>query len=83
MVLTLNEKIGQLFFIGLLGTEINAETRQFLKDISPAEFVFLQGTFEMLNKPGSYLRKYMRFYRLNRCLVLIRKVDWSTVCAVS
>ncbi len=35
MVLTLNEKIGQLFFIGLLGTEINAEIRQFLKDISP------------------------------------------------
>jgi len=35
MVLSIEEKIGQLFFIGLSGIEIDDETRQLLKDISP------------------------------------------------
>lgn len=34
-LLTLNQKIGQLFFIGLPGTEIDAKTGDLLKKISP------------------------------------------------
>ncbi len=35
LALPIEEKVGQLFFIGIPDLEINADTRDFLKDISP------------------------------------------------
>ncbi len=35
MALSIEQKIGQLFFIGLTGFEFNAETHQFLNDVLP------------------------------------------------
>ena len=33
--LSIEQKIGQLFFIGLPGTEVDAETRRLLDEVSP------------------------------------------------
>ncbi len=35
MSLSIKEKIGQLFFIGLSGVEINVEIQQLLQDVLP------------------------------------------------
>ena len=35
LTLPIDQKVGQLFFIGIPDTEINADTKDFLKDIAP------------------------------------------------
>ena len=52
--LTLNQKIGQLFFIGLPGTEIDANTNDLLEKISPGGICLFSRNIKRQDKPANY-----------------------------
>jgi hypothetical protein len=66
LALPIEKKIGQLFFIGLPDTKLDAEIKELLREFRPAAFVCFPATFEDSSKPGNYSNRFVKICQSNR-----------------